>query len=187
MYGADIERQSAWWIVLLEGIATLILGVLFLRSPANSLLVLTVFLGAYWLVRGVIGVIGVGIGPRFTLGWRLFASIVSIGSGLFVLVYPLASAGLLPVVYVIVLGVNALISGAVCIYDGATGAGAGSIVLGVFDAIVGVVLLAAPIQAALAVPYVLGILLIMGGFALVVVSLLVWSQLHSLSHDGSPA
>ena len=187
MFGTDIERQSAWWVVLLEGIAALIIGVLFLRTPASSLLALTVFLGAYWLIRGVIGVADVGIGPRVTLGWRLFASIVSIVAGVFVLAYPHASAGLLPVVYVIVLGVDALISGAVNVFYGATGAGAGPIVLGVFDVLVGLVLLATPYQAALAVPFALGILLILGGVALVGVSLWVRSQLHHLSRDVSPA
>ena len=187
MYGTDIERQSAWWVGLLEGIAALVLGVLFLKSPASSLLALTVFLGVYWLIRGVIGIIDVGTGPRIMLGWRSLASIVSIVAGLFVLARPLASAVLLPVVYVIVLGVDALFSGAVYIYHGATGAGAGPIVLGVFDALVGLVLLAAPYQAALAVPFVLGVLLIMGGVALVVASLWVRSQLHHLSHSVSPA
>lgn len=187
MNGTDIERQSAWWVVLLQGITALILGVLFLKSPAGSLLALTVFLGGYWLIRGIVGIIDVGIGPRITVGWRLFTSIVSVIAGLFVLAYPHTSAGLLPVTYVIILGVDALISGAVNVYCGATGAGASSIVLGVFDALVGVVLLAAPLQAALAVPYVLGILLIMGGVALVAMSLWVRSQVRALSQTVSPA
>jgi len=186
MNGADLEKQSAWWIVLLEGIAALVLGVLFLRTPASSLLALTVFLGAYWLIRGIIGLIDVGIGPGITLGWRLFASIVSIVAGLFVLAYPLTSAGLLPVVYVIVLGVDALISGVVYIYHGARGAGASSLVLGVLDVLVGVLLLASPFQAALAVPFALGILLIVGGVSLIGVSLWVRSQLHHLSQTVSP-
>lgn len=183
----DIERQSGWWVLLLQGIAALILGVLFLKSPASSLLALTVFLGAYWLIRGVIGIIDVGIGPRISRGWRLFASIVSIVAGLFVLAYPLTSAGLLPVVWVLVLGVDALMSGAVSIYYGAKGAGAGPVVLGVFDVLVGLVLLATPIQSALAVPYVLGVLLILGGVALVGVSLWLKSQLHELSHSVAQA
>ena len=45
MNGADIERQSAWWVGLLVGIIAVVLGVLFLRTPASSLLALTVFLG----------------------------------------------------------------------------------------------------------------------------------------------
>lgn len=187
MFGADIERQSAWWALLLEGIATLILGVLFLRSPGSSLLALTVVLGGYWLIRGVIGFIDVVVGARIAFGWRLFASILSIVAGLFVLASPLTSAWVLPVVYVIVLGVDALISGAVNIYHGTTGAGPGPLVLGVFDALVGLVLLATPIQSALAVPYVLGILLIMGGVTLVAVSLWVRSQVRHLSHSVSPA
>ena len=186
MSDVAVERQPAWWVVLLDGIVTLILGVLFLRSPETSLLALTVFLGAYWLIRGIIGIVDLGIGPQFTLGWRLFASICSIVAGVFVLAYPYASAGLLPVVYVIVLGVNALISGAVYLYYGATGAGAGSVALGVLDVVVGVLLLAAPYQAALAVPYVLGIVLIIGGLAIVGTAFSIRSQQRHALH-GMPA
>jgi uncharacterized membrane protein HdeD (DUF308 family) len=187
MFELEIESGPAWWVMLLEGLATLILGVLFLTSPVSSLLALTVFLGAYWFVRGIIGVIGVGIGPRVTLGWRLFSSIVSIVAGLFVLAYPLVSAGLLPLVYVVILGVTALISGGVNIYYGATGAGASRVVLGVFDGLVGLLLLAAPYQAALAVPYVLGILLVIGGVALATASFSLRSQQHHMPHGVSPA
>lgn len=186
MSNVAIESKPAWWVVLLDGIVTLILGVLFLRSPETSLLALAVFLGGYWLIRGIIGIIGLGIGPGVTLGWRLFASICSIVAGVFVLAYPHTSSVLLPVVYVIVLGVNALISGAVYLYYGATGAGAGSVVLGVLDVIVGALLLAAPYQAALAVPYVLGIVLIIGGLAIVGTAFSVRSQQRHSLH-GMPA
>jgi uncharacterized membrane protein HdeD (DUF308 family) len=185
MYEADLKR--AWWIGLLEGIAAVGIGVLFLKAPASSLLALTVVLGAYWLVRGIIGLIDLAVGPRIAFGWRLFASIVSIVAGGFVLASPLASAGLLPVAYVVVLGVDAVVSGGVNIYYGATGAGAGSVALGVFDMLVGVLLLATPLQAALAVPFALGIVLITGGLVLVGVSLWTRGQLHHLSHGASPA
>ena len=42
-----------WWVVLLEGIIALILGIFFLTSPYMTLLVLVTFLGAYWFVSGI--------------------------------------------------------------------------------------------------------------------------------------
>lgn len=185
MFDTEMEKQPAWWALLMVGVSALGVGVMFLKAPASSVLALTVVLGAYWLARGIIGLVGVGFGPPITIGWRLFASLVSIAAGLFVLVYPHVSAGLLPLVYVIVMGVDALISGGVYIYTGLVGGGAGSVVLGFFDIIVGVLLLWQPNLVAPVVPFVFGWLFIIGGVALVAVCLSLRSQQHKALREAS--
>ena len=37
-----------WWLVLIFGIVTLIMGLFFLYYPYGTLLVLVTFIGAYW-------------------------------------------------------------------------------------------------------------------------------------------
>lgn len=187
MNEAKLEKRPEWWLMLLQGVASIILGILFLKSPASSVLALTVFLGVYWIGRGLIGFVEVGIGPRFTLGWRLVSAIVSIAAGVFVLAQPVSSAAVLPVVCVIALAVNALISGGVSIYYGATGAGAGTVVLGVFDVLAGVLLLAAPFAAALAVPYVLGALCVIGGITVVTVCVWLRSEVRDAAREAVAA
>lgn len=185
---ATTERQPAWWAVLLEGIAALVLGAFLLTSPAATLFALVVFIGAYWLVRGVIGIVDVFVGSHVAWGWRLFASIVTLLAGLFVLAYPLYSTALLPLVYVIVLGIGAVISGIAYIYHGATGGGGGSVAIGIFDLIVGFLLLGSPYVAALALPFALGILAVIGGLVLIVMSFSVRSQQHhAMPHGMAPA
>ena len=75
-----------------------------------------------------------------------------------------------PTVLVIILGVQGLIMGALEIVGGLRGGGIGSFILGVINVLIGIILLSSPTTAALAVPLVFGILLIIEG-----VCLLVWA------------
>jgi len=75
-----------------------------------------------------------------------------------------------PTVLVIILGVQGLIMGALEIVGGLRGGGIGSFILGVINVLIGIVLLSSPTTAALAVPLVFGILLIIEG-----VFLLIWA------------
>jgi uncharacterized membrane protein HdeD (DUF308 family) len=177
-----VEWEPAWWAILLEGIAAIILGVLLVMSPARTLFALIVFLGAYWVVRGIIGLIDAFRVQGEHRGWRAFAAIVSVLAGLFVLAYPLASTFVVPFVYVLVIGFGALFSGIMLIVYGSryhTGAG---VVLGVLDVIFGLIVIASPYVAVLALPYVLGIFAIIEGLILVVQSFSLRSHQHTMGH-----
>jgi uncharacterized membrane protein HdeD (DUF308 family) len=180
------EREHAWWAVLVGGLVTLLLGVFLLASPAKTIVAIVALLGVYWLVRGIVTIIGIFAGSHAYWGWRLVAGIISILAGIFVLAYPLASAAIVPFVYVIILGIQALVVGAMYIYSGATGGGGGEIALGIFDVVIGLWILASPYVAALALPFALGILAIIGGIALIVVSFSVRSHQHA-PHGMAPA
>lgn len=43
------KMSSTWWLVLLQGIAVLILGILLLAAPEMTITVLIQFLGAFFL------------------------------------------------------------------------------------------------------------------------------------------
>ena len=58
--------------------------------------------------------------------------------------------------------------GAVQLVGGFTGGGLGSFALGVINVLIGLILLGAPMAAALAVPLVFGILLLIEGVALII-------------------
>lgn len=181
MDGDMMERQPTWWAVLLGGLVTLVLGLFLLASPAKTLFVLVVLLGVYWLVRGAITVVGIFTVTHAMWGWRLFAGIISILAGLFVIVYPALSTAVVPLVYVIVLGIQAILAGVAYMYSGFTGGGGGDIALGVLDVVVGLLLLGSPYVAALALPFVLGVLLIIGGVAL------LWYSFSLRSHQHMPS
>ena len=81
--------RSAWWVPLLQGIAALLLGFLLFGQPGTTLVVLTVWLGAYWLVDGVLYLVRAFTGAGGARGWQAFAGIVSFIAGLLVLGQPI--------------------------------------------------------------------------------------------------
>lgn len=183
-----IERgpEPAWWAIMLKGLATLLLGVLLLASPAKTLLVLITFLGAYWVVRGVIGLFDAFAGRTEHRGTRAFAGIISILAGGFVLAYPAASTLIVPLTFVIIVGVVAVVSGVLYTWHGATYHSGATIVLGVLDLIFGLIVLASPYVAVVAAPYVLGGYAVIEGIVLAGVSIGMRGHQHS-AHRVSPA
>jgi uncharacterized membrane protein HdeD (DUF308 family) len=75
-------------LVGLSGGIALIVGLLILRDPLQTVVVLGLILGAWWVVAGVVDIIGALISPRPDgRGWEIFAGVVSVLAGGFLLVY----------------------------------------------------------------------------------------------------
>lgn len=166
------HRQQRWWLALLEGIASVILGLFLVTSPAISIAVMVTFLGAYWLVRGIFAIVEIFTGDSaVSWGWLLILGLLGIAAGLIVLRNPLYSAILVPSLVVLLLGIDALIMGVINFVRGFTGSGGWTAVLGVLDVLIGIILLARPVSAVLTLPILLGILAIIGGVALIVLSI----------------
>ena len=85
-----------------------------------------------------------------------------------VLRHPLLAAVTVPTLIVIILGVEALVMGAVNIIAGFQGGGIASFIHGAFNILLGLLLLGSPMAAALAVPFVFGVILLVQGVALVI-------------------
>jgi uncharacterized membrane protein HdeD (DUF308 family) len=89
---AVVGRLSQnWWLVLLEGLVSVALGVYALTRPSSTLVVLIVVWGLFTLVNGVIEVVrslgGAHVGHR-AWGWQLAAGLVGIVAGLLILRWP---------------------------------------------------------------------------------------------------
>jgi uncharacterized membrane protein HdeD (DUF308 family) len=165
---STMEKSDHWWVFLLEGIAAIIFGLLLLTAPAATLVALTVFLGFYWLIVGVLELVRMFVDRSVPWIWSLLIGILGVVAGLLVLNHPLFAAVVLPTTLVLYLGVLGLIIGVLGIIGGFTGGGIGSFIFGVLNLIIGLILLGSPMMAALAVPFVFGILLLIEGIALVV-------------------
>jgi uncharacterized membrane protein HdeD (DUF308 family) len=110
-YAQETEGIAVpWWLVLLEGIAAVIIGLFLLTAPGITLLFLVQVTGFFWLIGGILRVVSIFV-DRSSWGWKLLAGILGILAGLVVLQHPLWSTLLLPAVYVILLGVQGIISG----------------------------------------------------------------------------
>jgi uncharacterized membrane protein HdeD (DUF308 family) len=165
---APTQQSSIWWVFLLQGIAGILLGAMLISAPGETLLVLTTFLGFYWLIMGVLALVRVFVDRSVPWIWSLLVGIVGILAGIFVLRHPLLAALTVPTAFVIILGVLGLVMGVFEIIGGMRGAGIGSFILGVINVLVGLLLLSSPVAAALAIPLVFGVLLLVQGVGLII-------------------
>ena len=131
---------------------------------------LNTFLGFYWLITGLLGLVQVFVDRSTPWIWSLLSGLVGILAGLFVLRHPLVAALTVPTVIVIVLGIQGLVMGALQIIGGLKGGGIGPFILGGINVLVGILLLGSPLAAALAVPIVFGVLLLIQGAGLIILA-----------------
>ena len=165
-----LERQTKnapWWLVLLEGIAAVIVGILLYTSTGTTMVVLVQILGIYWLVKGIFEIISIFIDSS-QWGWKLFGGIVGILAGLLILQHPLWSAFLVPGVTVILTGIFGIIIGLVGLVRAFQGGGWGLGILAVLSLLMGILLLANPLFGAVLFPFVLGAFAFVGGVAAIV-------------------
>jgi uncharacterized membrane protein HdeD (DUF308 family) len=125
---------------------------------------LVTFLGFYWFFTGMVALVRVFIDRSVPWIWSLINGIVGVLAGVLVLRHPMLAALTVPTVIVIILGVQGLIMGACEIIGGLNGGGIGSFFVGAINILIGLLLLGSPLAAALALPLVFGVLLLIQGF-----------------------
>lgn len=153
-----------WWAVLIQGIFSIIIGILLLTYPGATTLVIIQFIGIYWMVTGIFSLVGIFM-DRSMWGWKLFAGVIGILAGLAIMRHPLWSTFMLPTVMVIFMGVSGLFIGVAGLIGAFKGGGWAAGILGALSILFGLLLLFSPFLAALALPWVYGILGIAGGIA----------------------
>jgi uncharacterized membrane protein HdeD (DUF308 family) len=158
-----------WWLVLLEGIAAVIVGLFLLTSPGTTLFVLVQVLGIFWLVGGIFRIISIFL-DSYLWGWKLVGGILGILAGILILQHPLWATVLVPGVYIIVLGIQGLVLGGVTLVTAFQGEGWGVGILGVLSIGLGLVLLFNPWIGVAALPYILGAFGLVGGVVAVVMA-----------------
>lgn len=167
---ASAQQSNIWWLFLLQGIAGILLGLMLLTYPGATIVVLVTFLGFYWLFTGVMALVRVFVDRSVPWIWSLLIGIVGILAGLVVLRHPLLAALTVPTTIVIILGVQGLIMGVLDMIGGFQGGGARSFLLGIINIVIGVLLLGSPLIAALSLPLVFGVLLLIQGTGLVILA-----------------
>jgi len=161
------QHWIPWWLVLLEGISLLIIGILLVASPGMTTLVLVQLLGIYWLVRGILSLVGIFVDSSLW-GWKLFIGVLGILAGIVVIQHPIWSTVFIPTTVVIILAIQAIIAGVIGLVAAFQGAGWGAGLLGVVSIIFGIILLASPLMAATVLPVVIGIFAIVGGITSII-------------------
>jgi uncharacterized membrane protein HdeD (DUF308 family) len=168
---APPQQSSVWWLLLLHGLAAILLGLMLVSAPAATLASLVIFLGFYWLISGVLSLVRMFVDRSVPWIWSLLSGVVGILAGLFVVNHPLIAALALPATLVVILGIDGLVMGVLDIVRGVKGGGKGAFVLGGFNILIGLLLLSRPLSAALAVPFIFGVILLIEGVGLVFLAL----------------
>lgn len=161
-----------WWVTLLQGLFSIIIGLLLLLSPGMTVLALVQLLGIYWLVSGLLSLVSIFV-DRHLWGWKLISGVIGIWAGLSVIQHPLWSAVFLPTVLVLILGIQGIFYGIVYIIEAIKGLGWGTAILGGLSILMGIILVSSPLFAALWLVVFLGAASLVGGIASVVYAIIV--------------
>jgi len=156
-----------WWLVLVEGILVALFGLLLLAAPGASLFFIVQLLGLYLFIAGIFRIIDIFIDPS-SWGLKLIAGILCLIAGLAVLRHPLWSTIAAPAGLVIIVGFLAMLQGAAGLVVAFQGGGWGVGVLSVLGILFGLILVINPLIGVAALPFVLGIFMLIGGVGAVV-------------------
>ncbi|MCB0047844.1 MAG: DUF308 domain-containing protein [Caldilineaceae bacterium] len=172
-----VRREVArnWWVLLIQGIAAILLGILLFVNPVTSLVAIAFVLGIYWIVGGIAQIVS-SFNLRSVSGswfWTLIAGIISVIAGFLFVTQPLTGAAALPMAMTLLLGLGAIISGifyvvgAIQMRNEISGEG-WMIAWGIISVILGIWILTYLGAASMAYVYVAAVFAIIGGIISVV-------------------
>ncbi len=167
---AYMETQAfPWWLILLEGISALILGIFLFLAPGATLLVLVQFTGFYWLVKGIFQIVSIFI-DNTLWGWKLFAGILGVIAGIFVVRHPLWSSLVLPATVAIIVGIQGIVVGIVNLILAFKGGGWGMGIVGALSILFGLILIFNPLISGAALVLFIAAAGVIGGIVAIVMA-----------------
>jgi uncharacterized membrane protein HdeD (DUF308 family) len=162
-----------WWLLLLWGLLTIIIGLMFLLTPVITMELFVNFLGAYWLVGGLFMIGGLFV-DRTYIGMKVLLAGINIIAGalilMYFLMYPIFCTIFLFEFLILFLGFWAIFIGAVHIYHAYTAKDLGNGVLGIISIVFGILLLAHPFVALVLLPFVAGGFCLVSGITMLYIS-----------------
>jgi uncharacterized membrane protein HdeD (DUF308 family) len=159
-----------WWLVFLEGLAAIIIGVLFFAAPGPTTLLLVQILGWYWLIAGIFSIVSIFMDRRHW-GWKLISGILGIVAGFLIIQNPIWSTLLVPAAFLTVVAVLGIVIGVIRLFQAFSGAGIGVGLLGLLSIIFGVLVLTNPTIGTLAFLTLLALVAVVGGVLVIIASL----------------
>ena len=152
-----------WWLILLQGLAALIIGIYLILYPIMTTIYLVQVLGWYWIFVGLLTLATI-LMDKTDWMWRALSGILGIIAGMVVIGHPYWSAILVPETLVIVVGILAICFGALSLFR-AMREGWGAAIMGALSIIFGLLIIGSPFVGIAILIYLLAVLAIVGGMA----------------------
>lgn len=169
-------KPVKWWFPLIQGILSIVVGLLFLIRPVATSKSAVLVLGLYWLILGILDLIGL-FRDRTAWGWKLFTGIIGILAGGVIIsgflgdattLDRLMTTAMVGVAFAWIIGFLGIVYGIVALISAFRGAGLAAGILGALTIVFGIIILANPVATALGLPLVIGIWLLVGGIFLII-------------------
>jgi uncharacterized membrane protein HdeD (DUF308 family) len=182
-FAAAVQRH--WGLFLFEGIVLVILGVLAVLAPVIASVAATIFFGWILLISGIVGLV-MSFRARQAPGfwWGLLSDLVGIIAGIFLLLRPLLGTLSLTAVLIAFLFVEGIftIMYALEHRNALSGRWGWMLASGIVDVILAIILfIGLPGTALWALGLLVGINLLFGGWALIMIAL------HARPKTAAPA
>ncbi len=159
------ESQGvSWGIVLLEGIAAVIIGILLITVPDKTGNLLLRLLGIFFLIKGGLGIVGIYT-DRENWPYKLLMGIVGILIGFLIFLAPLAAFTIIRGTLWLLVGIGAVTLGFIEIARALKGGGCGVAILGGVIILLGLIVLGNPMLPPGTYAPLLGGVSIVGGIA----------------------
>jgi uncharacterized membrane protein HdeD (DUF308 family) len=167
--------KAHWRLLLFQGVAMVILGVLAVAVPAAATVVIEIYVGWLFLISGVVGLVAVfaaGSLPAFL--WSLVTAALSVVAGILLLWKPaegVVSLTLVLTAFFVAEGIFQIVA-SIAYRDVIARSWGWMLLSGVADlALAAVIILGWPMTAAWVVGLIVGVNLITSGFAVVMAAL----------------
>jgi uncharacterized membrane protein HdeD (DUF308 family) len=161
---SKVLSSAPWWLVLLQSLLSILVGILVLIAPGGALIVFVRLLGWYWLIKGIFSLTAVFHPEAKThRGWLILNSLLGIFAGFAVLDHPLLSAVFVPAMLVTFIGIAGVIIGVNDLVAAFRGAGWSMALLGILSIVAGGALLGNTLIGVALLPYFIGIAELVGG------------------------
>ena len=178
---ANIQQalSNPWWVVLLWGIITIVLGIYMFMRRGVAAVILVEVLGLYWLIGGIIDGSSTIVNrsqPRW--GWHLAGAMLSVFAGFAILSRPLLGTIVAVTFLFYLLACTSVVNGLINIstanllrFTGTGDRAWGRLLLGLLQIAYGVFWLLHPLRGAWTLVPRLGVLAMILGLATAVISL----------------
>jgi uncharacterized membrane protein HdeD (DUF308 family) len=170
------EFQIPWWVIVLESIVALLIGLFLVFSPVETTIFLVQLLGIFWFLGGIFSILSLLVN-RENMGLKLLSGLLGIIVGVLVFVYPYIPFAILALL-VIILGITSIAYGIIRLVWAVKGGGWVMGIFAIIEVIIGILLLANPATGAVILPWVYGIVLIIGGIAALIGGIRMRSRSH---------